>query len=99
MRERFEIELVISRDHGHGHSVAVTFDSQGFEDLLGRKTDLSGNALRREIIRVHFVLTQFVTDAKRIQNAAGVRLAHEDIQSQDSRLALQTQPRACHLMT
>ena len=54
--------------------MAIAAAYQGFEDLFGRQADIAGDSFGAQIVLVHLVVADFVTDAKRVENPHGVGL-------------------------
>ena len=73
---------LIAGDHGHAHSVAVFAaigaSDQRFENLLRRQSNLECNRFRGEVVGIHFVFAQLVTDSQPIKQAGRVRFRWHD---------------------
>ena len=70
--ELFEVEFGVARHNGESVNIGPTGHEQGFEDLLWRHADLSGNRDRRQIVRVDLVFAKFEWDAERFEEASTV---------------------------
>ena len=70
--QSLEIDLGVGRNHGQQHAVAVAPGHQGFEDLLGRQSDVAGHPHGTQVVGVGLVLAHLVADAERVEDAHGV---------------------------
>src|SRR5262249_24769483 len=70
--EGLEVELGIGRDGGHEDAGAVAAGDQGFEDLLGRHTDLFGDARGAEVVFVDLVFAELIVDAGGVKDSGSV---------------------------
>jgi len=60
MRERFQIELRVAGNDREADAVLIAACHERLEHLLGRHADLHRHRLRGEILRIDFVLADFV---------------------------------------
>src|SRR5215472_16089492 len=70
--KRLKIQFRIGWNNRHADAVPIALCNQRFEKLFRWQSDLGRNRLSGEVVWIHFVFPQFISDSHLIQEAGSV---------------------------